>query len=297
MGTAIPTTHPSSGGISGRVKRRDIQGLRALAVALVVVYHCAPQLLPGGYVGVDVFLVISGYLITAHLANEFYATGRVSLTRFYARRARRLLPAALLVLAVTVVASALLLPESSRAEVARQVVASAFYFENWVLAFNATDYSAASANSSPVQHYWSLSVEEQFYALWPLAILGAGALAARLSRSASVGLGALLSVVASVSLLASALVTAYDPNFAYFFTPIRLWEFAVGGLAWFLFSARTWSAPTANALSWIGLGLIAAATLSYDEGTPFPGLAAVLPVLGAALVLAGGETTGRVSTA
>src|SRR4051812_9277470 len=149
----------------------EVQALRALAVMLVVVYHFWPNRLPGGYVGVDVFFVISGFLITSHLHREVVDRGRVSLSRFYARRARRLLPAALLVLAVTGLASFAFLPVTRWAANAGEILASTLYVQNWLLASRAVDYSASAAAASAVQHFWSLSVEEQFYLAWPPLIL------------------------------------------------------------------------------------------------------------------------------
>ena len=159
--------------------RPDVQGLRALAVSMVVIYHLYPSLLPGGFAGVDVFFVISGFLITGHLLREYRTTGTVSLVGFWGRRARRLLPAAMLVLAVTWVASLLVLPSTQLAETAAQVRASALYFQNWQLAGDAVDYLKSTAAATPVQHFWSLSVEEQFYLAWPLLFLLAGLGAAR----------------------------------------------------------------------------------------------------------------------
>src|SRR5690606_11564380 len=152
-----------------------IQGLRAIAVALVIVYHLSPTTLPGGYVGVDMFFVISGFLITGQLVREAKTNGRIDLPRFWARRAKRLLPAALFVLLVTVLAVWTIAPLGLRPSFLTQVAASAGYAQNWVLAAQSVDYSAAESWVSPVQHFWSLSVEEQFYIVWPL--IGVGALA------------------------------------------------------------------------------------------------------------------------
>src|SRR5258708_2646864 len=159
--------------------RADIQGLRAIAVTMVVIYHLYPSLLPGGFVGVDVFFVISGFLITGHLWRGYQRTGKVALLDFWGRRARRLVPAAALVLTVTWLASRLVLPVTRLGDTADQVRASALYFQNWLLAHNAVDYLKSGDAASPVEHFWSLSVEEQFYLLWPWLFLAA-ALVARL---------------------------------------------------------------------------------------------------------------------
>lgn len=158
-------------------KRLDIQGLRALAVLLVVIYHLWPGRLTGGYVGVDVFFVISGYLITAHLVKEAAQSGTVALGRFWARRVRRLLPAAFTVLIACAVVALFVLPAAQRAQNLREIGASALYVQNWLLAFDSIDYLGAENQASVVQHYWSLSVEEQFYLVWPVLIVIALAVA------------------------------------------------------------------------------------------------------------------------
>jgi len=151
--------------------RKDIQGLRAIAVFAVVLYHFWPERLTGGYVGVDVFFVISGFLITLHLLKKPPVTWR-TLADFWARRVRRLIPAATLVLAATVVASVLWLPQTMIARVLKEAVAAAIYGQNWILAATATDYMASAEAATPIQHYWSLSIEEQFYLMWPIIIGG-----------------------------------------------------------------------------------------------------------------------------
>src|SRR5215470_13246549 len=181
---AVPATSRKAveGGTAERDFRPDIQGLRAIAVAMVVVYHLYPSLLPGGFVGVDVFFVISGYLITGHLWRGYQRTGKVGLVDFWGRRAKRLVPAAALVLTVTWVASRLLLPATRLADTADQVRASALYFQNWLLAHNAVDYLKSNDAASPLQHFWSLSVEEQFYLLWPWLFLAAAIVARQRAR-------------------------------------------------------------------------------------------------------------------
>lgn len=143
--------------------RKDIQALRALAVGLVVLNHLWPVRLPGGYVGVDVFFVISGYLISKHLLGELERTNRINLGQFYSRRIRRLLPAATFVGVISMLAAWALLPFSRWFSIAQETMASVLYVENWVLAAKSVDYSAHNEDASTVQHFWSLSVEEQFY--------------------------------------------------------------------------------------------------------------------------------------
>jgi peptidoglycan/LPS O-acetylase OafA/YrhL len=276
----------------------EVQALRALAVLLVVVYHLWPNRLTGGYVGVDVFFVISGFLITSHLRREVERTGTLSLRAFYARRARRLLPAALLVLLVTALAASVLLPVSRWAATAGDVLASTFYVQNWALAGRAVDYSASQDAASVVQHYWSLSVEEQFYAGWPLLVLLLVWLARR-SRSGRSLLLPGIAVVTAASLAWSVYWTATQPAAAYFQTPTRVWELGVGAmLALVLTGGRlaTWlNAGTAVplVLRWAGFAAIAAAAVTLTSSSPFPGYLALLPVLGTAAVIAAGDTGPR----
>lgn len=272
--------------------RPDIQALRAVAVLLVVAFHLWPTRLTGGYIGVDVFFVISGYLITAHLLREVDATGRIRLAAFYARRIRRLLPAALLVLAVTLVGVLLLTPTGVWRQVLPEIGASAVYVVNWLLAANAVDYFAAENSPSPVQHYWSLSAEEQFYIVWPLLILVAGAVAARLGRRRRVGIAVVLVLVTVAGFAYSVLGTAAAPRFTYFATPAHAWEFSLGGLVALAAGSRLLGRWTA-APHWLrtvavaaGFGAILAAALRFDADTLFPGWVAIIPVLGALAVIA-----------
>ena len=151
--------------------RPEIQALRAIAVLLVVIYHFWPAWMPGGYAGVDVFFVISGFLITRHLVTEAGRRGKIALVSFWARRARRLLPASLLIIAISAIGTALWVPRTLWDQFSKEMAASAFYVVNWQLARDSVDYLGAENDASPVQHYWSLSVEEQFYLLWPAVLI------------------------------------------------------------------------------------------------------------------------------
>src|SRR3954454_14342464 len=189
-------------------RRPEIQALRAVAVALVVAHHLWPEALPGGFVGVDVFFVVSGFLITSLLLQE----ETPSLRRFWARRARRILPAALCTLFVCALATVLVVPLALWPQFLAELRASTLYVQNWQLAADAGDYFARAADApSPVLHFWSLSIEEQFYALWPLRI----ALAARRRRT----LITLLATVTAISFAYAVHETAADPAAAYFVTP------------------------------------------------------------------------------
>ena len=272
-----------------------------MAVLLVVLYHLWPVRLTGGYVGVDVFFVISGFLITSHMYREVQDGSALGLTRFWARRIRRLLPASLLVLLVTVFAAFLWIPSTLWEVTARQIGASALYIQNWVLAADSVDYSAQHNDASAVQHYWSLSVEEQFYFVWPLLvevllnIARRPAIASRLGPLSSPRgtMIAGIAFVGALSLIYSVFLTAHSPSVAYFVTPTRVWEFAAGGLAVLIFKGRQYSGPLATALAWVGMALIGYAAVTFDSATPFPGWWAMLPVLGTALVVICAGNTGR----
>jgi peptidoglycan/LPS O-acetylase OafA/YrhL len=279
--------------------RPDIEGLRAVAVLAVVLFHADVPGLPGGFVGVDVFFVISGFLITGLLWREVESSGTVRLARFYGARARRLLPAGVLVLVTTAVASVGLLTPLRARSVLGDVVASALYVGNYRFAVQGADYLAPDVPPSPVQHYWSLGVEEQFYLFWPALLIATAWLSSRLGRDRDhLPLGArrpvlpaqiVLGVVAGASFLLSLRWTTDLPPWAFFSLPSRAWQLAVGGLV--ALSTARWrrlSNLAAGLAGWTGLALIALAAVRLDESTPYPGVAALLPVLGAALVVIGG---------
>ena len=276
-----------------RAVRIEIQALRALAVSLVVLYHVVPLRVPGGYVGVDVFFVVSGFLITSHLLREVDREGTVRLARFWARRARRLLPASLLVLLVSAVAVFLWVPQTYWQQFLEEIAGSALYVENWVLAGNAVDYLAAENIASPAQHYWSLSTEEQFYLVWPLLIVLAASLAVRLRSHRRVVLGVLLGVVTAASFAYSLWATTHAPSTAYFATPARAWQFGAGGLLALVAASPLPGHDRARSVvSWAGFGLIAWSAFQFSAATPFPGTAALAPVLGAVAVMWAGAPRG-----
>lgn len=275
--------------------RTDIQGLRALAVTAVLVYHLSSSWLPGGFVGVDLFFVVSGFLITSHLLRRPPRTPREFLD-FWARRARRLLPASLLVIVVTLVATWFLAPDTLWSNTARQAGAATLYFVNWLLAGDAVDYLAATNAATPVQHYWSLSVEEQFYLLWPVLVGLLVWLATRTGRSRGVVLAVGMGIVVVASLAWSVHLTQNAPGAAYFVTTTRLWELAAGGLVAVVVGDRAvGSRRTRAGVAWVGLGLITWAMVTFDAQTPFPSWRAAVPVLGAALVVGAAAGTERYS--
>jgi peptidoglycan/LPS O-acetylase OafA/YrhL len=269
--------------------RADIQALRAAAVGGVVLFHLWPGTLRGGYAGVDVFFVISGFLITSHLVSEIDRHDTVRLLAFWGRRLRRLMPLALTVLAASAVGVFALVPRGLWEIHLREVIASALYAENWLLAHDAVDYLAAENSPSIAQHYWSLAVEEQFYIVWPLLLLGALAVLPR-HWAGHRRIGVALGVVFVTSLAASVIVTAVDPGPAYFVTHTRAWEFAAGGLlAVGLQRPLAPSGYVARASRWVGWTLIAVTFVLYTGATPFPGWTALVPVLGTVLVIAAGD--------
>ncbi|WDF33525.1 acyltransferase family protein [Arthrobacter agilis] len=269
----------------------EIQALRCVAVGLVIVYHLYPQRLTGGYIGVDVFFVISGYLITSHLVRGFQS-GTLSLREFYLRRIRRLLPASLLILGISAVTTAVFVPQTYWEAIARQILASTFYIQNWALATDAVDYLAAAADTSPVQHFWSLSVEEQFYVFWPLLLIVLIA-AGRKKPSRGLVVAAGIAVIAVASLAFSAWATNHDRSSAYFITQTRIWEFAVGGLLAVVLTRELRSRNLRSVLSWAGLVAIIGSALVFTGSTQFPGVAALIPVLGTAAVIAAGDPSCR----
>ncbi|HEX4363413.1 MAG TPA: acyltransferase family protein [Solirubrobacteraceae bacterium] len=263
--------------------RPEIQALRAIAVLTVVVFHVWSPAMPGGFVGVDVFFAISGFLITAHLLREVDATGRIVLWGFWARRARRLLPAAMLTLVLCALGTMLFVPQVYWLQFLHEIGASTAYVQNWHLAADAVDYLNADNRPSPVQHFWSLSAEEQFYVVWPLLIL-LGAWTVR--RRAAIAV--VLTTVTGLSLAYSIGETASNPAAAYFVTPTRAWEFGAGGLLAMLGARAQLSDGARAALSWLGLAAIAYAAIFYTAQTAFPGSAALVPVLGALAVIHAG---------
>jgi peptidoglycan/LPS O-acetylase OafA/YrhL len=280
--------------------RPDIEGLRAVAVLAVVLFHADVPGVGGGYVGVDVFFVISGFLITRLLWREVSTAGTVRLRRFYGARARRLLPASATVGVVTAIGSAVLLPPLQARTVIGDGIASALYVGNYRFVLQGVDYFAPLMPPSPFEHYWSLGVEEQFYLVWPSLIIGTAWLIRRARRrtraratSSEIPHLVVLTLVGAVSFAVSLVVTYWLPPFVAFFSlPTRAWELAVGGLV--ALTAGVWprlpALPAAIA-GWGGLALILLACTLLGAGTPFPGTAALLPVLGAALVIGAGCAT------
>lgn len=271
--------------ISPMPYRGDIDGLRAIAVLSVVLYHFGLPL-PGGFVGVDIFFVISGFLIGGILWREYDATGKVWLRRFYIRRFRRLAPAFFTMVLVTgAVAWLLLLPFEFR-EFGKSAIAATLYLSN-VLFFRQAGYFDAVSGDKPLLHSWSLAVEEQFYIFLPLFIL-------LLSRWRWGLIGGLVACWAA-SLVACILFTPVSQTATFYLFPFRMWELLSGVLLaiWGHETRRGWRGRAA--LSWLGLALILASVTLIPAGPHFPGLLALLPVLGTVLLLANGTGKNRVN--
>ena len=278
--------------------RPDVEGLRAVAVVAVLLYHGGMPFAGGGYVGVDVFFVISGYLITGLLLRELEKTGTVSLARFYSRRAKRLLPLTVVVLGAVVVLSWLLFDPVRMDETSFGVIAAGLYVMNWFLAVEAADYFAAGLQASPVQHFWTLAVEEQFYLIWPALLLAVAWWCRRSGRNLRPALAAVLAVVALSSLAYSIYSTGQEAGGAYFSTLTRGWELALGGALALAPASRLrlLPRPAAAALAWAGLGAIAFSAFRFNDSTLFPGYAALIPTLGTAAIIVA-ESATRSSTA
>lgn len=272
--------------------RPDIEGLRAIAIGLVLLYHAGVGFLPGGFVGVDVFFVISGFLITGLLIREVERTGRISLRTFYARRAKRLLPAAAVVLVVAAIGTRVLLPVTQWRDFGGDILAAAVYLVNWRFADRAVDYLAEDVGPSPVLHFWSLAVEEQFYVVWPLLLVAVTLVVrrwhgARLRPTMAIA----LVLVAVPTFWWSVHLTSTSPSTAFFVTTTRLWELAIG--AFVAVGVTLWRripALAAAALGWTGLAAVALSAVAFGSASPWPGAGALLPTLGTAAVIVAGTS-------
>jgi peptidoglycan/LPS O-acetylase OafA/YrhL len=253
--------------MSQQVRNPQIQALRALAAGLVLIYHA--HWLDGGYIGVDIFYVISGFLITGLLLNELDRSSKISLASFYARRTKRLLPASFLVIVATAIAGLIFLPASMRQDFGRDLIAASTYMSNFLFALWENDYQNLNATPSPFIHFWSLAVEEQFYLFWPLFIY----LLFRLGGRRAIFIGVISTFTASF--LFSLYLTSVAPIWSFYILPTRAWELAAGALLLFIPEIR----KRRSLLALLGLVAIAIGALVFNETTAFPGTAALLPVL------------------
>ena len=266
--------------MSVKPRIHQIQALRALAASLVVLFHA--KLSPGGFIGVDIFYVISGYLITGIIIKEIGNSGKFNYVAFYLRRAKRLLPASLSILGLTAIFSWLVLPPTVRADLGRDVLAASLYVSNYLFAFWQNDYQNLNATPSPVIHYWSLAVEEQFYIFWPILIYSLW----KVGKRRAVAVGVFATTIGSF--LFSLYLTAANPIWAFYSLPTRAWELGIGALLLFVpknISLKRRFAPTL--LVWAGAIALMTSVFIFSERTPFPGYNALLPTLGAAILIAG----------
>jgi peptidoglycan/LPS O-acetylase OafA/YrhL len=276
--------------------RPDIEGLRAVAVLGVVLFHAAVPGIGGGFVGVDVFFVISGFLITGLLWREAHGTGTVRLRNFYGARARRLLPASATVGIITLIVSTVLLPPLQIRTVLADGITSALYVSNYWFVARGVDYFGGHKPVSPFQHYWSLGVEEQFYLVWPALILGTAWLIRRVRRRSRTQATAsrrpylvVLALVTAFSFMLSLVFSLWAPAVAFFSLPTRAWQLAAGGLiALTVVQWRRLSPRAAAITGWTGLAMIVLACTWFNASTLYPGIAAVLPTVGTVLVIGAG---------
>ncbi|TQN30436.1 peptidoglycan/LPS O-acetylase OafA/YrhL [Haloactinospora alba] len=288
-GTHQPSRPAASAPRSGY--RPELQGLRAVAVLLVAVYHIWFGRVSGG---VDVFLLLTGFLITGSLVRSAERDGRVGVVEFWTRLVRRLVPTAAVALAGILTATYLFLPQARWRDTLSEVVAAALYHENWHLALNSVDYLASNTAASPVQHFWSLSIQGQLYLVWPFLVAAAVWAAARSGWNTRRTVLVALTAVFALSLAYSVVVTRLEQQWAYFDTGARVWELALGGMAALLLPRLRLARTLRVALGWVGLfGLVACGAL-FQVSTMFPGYVALWPTLAAVLVLAAGDTGSRV---
>ncbi|MSY00599.1 MAG: acyltransferase family protein, partial [Actinobacteria bacterium] len=265
--------------MSSKARIHQIQALRALAASLVVFFHA--KLSPGGFIGVDIFYVISGYLITGLIIKEIELTSAFGFKSFYLRRAKRLLPASLGILSLTAVISWLVLPATVRTDLGKDIFAATIYVSNYLFAFWQNDYQNLNATPSPVIHYWSLAVEEQFYIFWPIAIYTLWKFGKRSAVLAGV------SAITIFSFFFSLYLTERSPIWAFYSLPTRAWELGLGALILFIPKRILQTRSIAKTLAiWFALSLLVFASFTFSEKTPFPGTSALIPTLAATIAIA-----------
>lgn len=286
-------TADESGSAPGDRKfRADVEGLRAVAIVLVVLYHGGLNFLSGGYVGVDVFFVISGFVITGVLLRERASTGRTSFLDFYGRRSRRIIPAATLVIVLTVLGTYVVLGALYGNPTAVDARWTSVFLANFHFASTGTNYLNAQEPPSPLLNFWSLAVEEQFYLVFPMFFLLIAALRTKFPLRARLAMGLVLIIVVSLTL--SVLQTNVSPTAAYFSPFTRAWELALGALVcvgtnWLLRLPKV----VGGVMTWLGLGAIGFSAVAFGASTVYPGSLVAVPVIGAGLVIAGGTTAPR----
>lgn len=270
--------------------RTEIEGLRAVAALLVAIYHIWLGNVSGG---VDVFFVVSGFLITTSLLGRVQRDGSIDFIDYILGLAKRLFPAAFFVLFVVTIVSMLWLPQVQWGQTVQEIIASAFYYQNWQLAFNAVDYLAQNNEASPVQHFWAMSIQGQFYVLWPTVVFGTALLLYKvLKRPFKSTLVGVLITVFATSLAYSIYLTSTNQAFAYFHTFTRVWEFALGGIVAVLGSQVVLRKSLSFILGWVGLLAIILCGIILQVSTVFPGYAALWPTLAAIFIILAGNNGG-----
>ncbi|SDO12590.1 acyltransferase family protein [Halobacillus aidingensis] len=270
--------------------RPEIEGLRAIAAILVAVYHIWLGNVSGG---VDVFFVVSGFLITISLLNMFEKTGKIDIFGFLLKLGKRLFPIAFSVLIFVIITSFYFLPQSQWSTIIKEVAASLVYFENWELASNSVDYLAQNNVASPVQHFWAMSTQFQFYIIWTLVLITSIAIAKKLNMKTRNSLFYTLIVIFVVSISYSVYKTSVNQPWAYFDTFARAWEFAIGGILSLVIANISFNKSTNLIIGWLGLFGLVSCGLLLQVSTVFPGYAALWPVLSAVLILIAGNTGGK----
>ena len=283
--------------------RPDIEGIRGIAVILVVLFHAEVPYFYGGYIGVDVFFVLSGYLITWLLLLEHGERGGISLVGFYARRIGRLLPALIAVIVATLIAGLFIYAPDELVRLVKTSFATIFYGSNIYFMLDQLNYMSPAAETNPLLHSWSLAVEEQFYFIWPLVIMvGLGLLGPEMfGRKRRYRLMFAIVLVSAVSFALCVALMEDWRTFAFYSSPTRAWEFAAGALALLIgrgsagqLKADRLQSPPASPewLGWAGLAALLLVSMLYDQTTDFPGLLAVFPVLATCFLLRSGAAEG-----
>ena len=276
--------------LQGKRYRPEIEGLRTVAFLLVAVFHIWLNRVSGG---VDVFFTVAGFLVTLSLLSQIRKFGTVRAGQFFGRLALRLLPPALLVLGAVAVLTLILLPFSEWRNVFGQVFASSAYWENWYLGINAVDYLAVDTSRSPVQHFWAMSVQGQFYVLWFLAFILAIFIAGRIRKRAKSVAAVLVAALVVISFIWSVYQTRDDQQFAYFSTLTRIWEFGVGSLIAMVIERVKINQVLAAVLSWASVAMIICVGVLLPVADLFPGWVAVLPVAAACIIILTGQDQAR----
>jgi peptidoglycan/LPS O-acetylase OafA/YrhL len=270
--------------------RGDIEGMRAIAILVIVAYHAGLPGFPGGFIGVDIFFVISGFLITRNLIDESSSTNSIVLPRFWARRVRRLVPGLALMTIVTLIASSLIVTPFDMLQISKEGASAGLYVSNIVFGFQAQNYFASNINKSPFLHTWSLGVEEQFYLVWPFVLYAALIWSRRSGVFVRKLVAPIFVVILGASFTVNVVLTDHGSTWAFFSLPTRAWEFAVGGLL-ALVTVRKGPSWCGTAFGIAGLAAIAYADLAFNDATPYPGTNALWPVAGAGLVILAGQIT------